>query len=160
MAMALHESFQSAYKAHHSTETALLTITDDILLSLDRGDNDNVFPLLLVLSAAFNTVNHSLLLSRLENSFGITGTVLQWFHSYLTGRSQFVEINDTKSSVRDLTVGVPQGSVLGPILYLLYTALLAEIIRSHGLVYHFYADNTQFYISFKDHVTSMLQGCA
>ena len=76
MAMALHESFQSAYKAHHSTETALLTITDDILLSLDRGDNDNVFPLLLVLSAAFNTVNHSLLLSRLENSFGITGTVL------------------------------------------------------------------------------------
>ena len=74
MAMALHESFQSAYKAHHSTETALLTITDDILLSLDRGDN--VFPLLLDLSAAFNTVNHSLLLSRLENSFGITGTVL------------------------------------------------------------------------------------
>ena len=144
----LHERFQSAYKAHHSTETALLTITDDILLSLDRGDN--VFLLLLDLSAAFDTVNHSLLILRLENSFGITGTVLQWFHSYLTGRSQFVEINDTKSSVRDLTVGVPQGSVLGPILYLLYTAPLAEIIRSHGLVYHFYADNTQLYISFKD----------
>ena len=96
MAMALHERFQSAYKAHHSTETVLLTITDDILLSLDR--RNNVFQLLLDLSAAFNTVNHSLLLSRLENSFGITGTVLQWFHSYLTGRSQFVEINDTKSS--------------------------------------------------------------
>ena len=109
-----------------------------------------MFLLLLDLSAAFDTVNHSLLLSRLENSFGITGTVLQWFHSYLTGRSQFVEINDTKSSVRDLTVGVPQGSVLGPILYLLYTAPLAEIIRSHGLVYHFYADDTQLYISFKD----------
>ena len=144
----LHESFQSAYKAHHSTETALLTITDDILLSLDRGDN--VFLLLLDLSAAFDTVNHSLLLSRLENSFGVTGTVLQWFHSYLTGRSQFVAINDTKSSVRHLTVGVPQGSVLGPILYLLYPATLAEIIRSHGLVYHFYADHTQLYISFKD----------
>ena len=71
----LHESFQSAYKAHHSTETALLTITDDILLSLDR--RDNVFLLLLDLSAAFDTVNHSLLLSRLENSFDITGTVLQ-----------------------------------------------------------------------------------
>ena len=91
-----------------------------------------------------------MLLSRLENSFGITGTVLQWFHSYLSGRSQFVEINDTKSSVRDLTVGVPQGSVLGPILYLLYTAPLAEIIQSHGLDYHFYADDTQLYISFKD----------
>ena len=84
----LHESFQSAYKAHHGTETALLKITDDILLSLDRGDN--VFLLLLDLSAAFDTVIHSLLLSRLENSFGIMGTVLQWFHSYLTGQSQFV----------------------------------------------------------------------
>ena len=131
----LHERFQSAYKAHHSTETALLTITNDILLSLDR--RDNVFLLLLDLSAAFDTVNHSLLLSRLKNSFGITGTVLQWFHSSLSGRSQFVEINDTKSSVRDLTVGVPQGSVLGPILYLLYTTPLTEIIRSHGLDYHF-----------------------
>ena len=109
-----------------------------------------MFLLLLDLSAAFDTVNHSLLLSRLENSFGITGTVLQWFHSYLTGRSQFVEINDTKSSVRDLTVGVPQSCVLGPILHLLYTAPLAEIIRSHGLVYHFCADGTQLYISFKD----------
>ena len=78
----LHESFQSAPKARHSTETALLTITDDILLSFDRGDN--VFLLLLDLSAAFDTVNHSLLLSRLENSFGITGTVPQWFHSYLS----------------------------------------------------------------------------
>ena len=95
-----------------------------------------MFLLLLDLSAAFDTVNHSLLLSRLKNSFGITGTVLQWFHSYLSGRSQFVEINDTKSSVRDLTVGVPQGSVLGPILYLLHTTPLVEIIRSHGLDYH------------------------
>ena len=109
-----------------------------------------MFLLLLDLSAAFDTVNHSSLLSRLKNSFGITGTVLQWFHSYLSGRSQFVEINDTKSSVRDLTVGVQQGSVLGPILYLLYTAPLAEIVRSHGLDYHFYADDTQLYISFKD----------
>ena len=79
---------------NHSTETAPLTITDDILLSLDR--RDNVFLLLLDLPAAFDTVNHSLLLSRLTNSFGSMGTVLQWFHSYLSGRSQFVEINDTK----------------------------------------------------------------
>ena len=131
----LHERLQSAHKAHHSTETALLTITNDILLSLDR--RGNVFLLLLDLSAAFDTVNHSLLLSRLKNSFGITGTVLQWFHSYLSGRSQFVEINDTKSSVRDLTVSVQEGSVLGPILYLLHATPLAEIIRSRGLDYHF-----------------------
>ena len=153
----LHERFQFAYKAHHSTETALLTITKDILLSLDWGDN--VFLLLLDLSVAFDKVNHSLLLSCLENWFGITGTVLQWFHSYLSGRSQFVEINDTKSSVRDLTVSVPQGSILGPILYLFYTAPLAEIIRSHELDYLFYADDTQLYISFKD-CDVMLQGCA
>ena len=78
----LHERFQSAYKAHHSRETALLTITNDILLSLDRGDN--VFLLLLDLSAAFNTVNHSLLLSRLEELVWHHGTVAQWFHSYLS----------------------------------------------------------------------------
>ena len=122
----LHERFQPAYKAHHSTETTLLTNTNDILLSLHRGDN--VLLLLLDLSAAFDTVNHSLLLSHLKNSFGITGTVLQWFQSYLSGRSHFVEINDTKLSIRDLTVAVPQSSVLGPNLYLLYIAPLAEII--------------------------------
>ena len=103
----LHERFQSAYKAHHSTETALLTITDDILLSLDRGDN--VFLLLLDLSAAFDTVKHSLLLSRLENSFGITGTVLQWFHSYLTGRSQFYVAEIIQSHGIRIVVSMLQG---------------------------------------------------
>ena len=117
-------------------------IANDILLSLDRGDN--LFLLLLDLSAAFDTVNHSLLLWCLEKSFGITGTVLQWFHSYLSRRSQFVEINDIKSSVRDLTVGVLQGSVLGPILYLLYTTPLAGIIRSHGLDYHLFKKQKTF----------------
>lgn len=134
---------QSAPQYRNRTK---LTITDDILLSLYWGDNVVFIPL-LDLSAPFN---HSLLLSRLENSFGITETILQCFHSKRYGRSQFVEINDTKSSVRDLTVGVPQGFVLGSILYLLYTALLAEIIRSHGIDHHFYADDTQLYISFKE----------
>ena len=77
----------------------------------------------------------------------------------MSGRSQFVEINGTILSARDLTVGVPQGSVLGTILYLMYTAPLAEIIRSHGLDYQFYADETQLYISFKG-CDVMLQGCA
>lgn len=80
----------------------------------------------------------------------MTGTVLQMFHPYLSGRSQFVEINDTKSSVRDLTVGVPRGPVQGPILYLLYTTPPAEIIRSHGLEYHIYVDDTQLHTSLKD----------
>ena len=143
----LHEPLQSAYKIFHSTETALLTVTNDIMLSLDEGEN--VFLVLLDLSAAFDTVNHTLLLARMRKSFGIRGTVLRWFNSYLSQRTQFVHINETNSTVRDLPVGVPQGSGLGPVLYLLYTAPLAKVIRSYGLDYHLYADDTQLYFAFK-----------
>ena len=100
----LHERRQSAYKIFHSTGTALLTVTNDILLSLDKGEN--VFLVLLDLSAAFDTINHSFLLVRLQKSFGIRGTVLQWFDSYLSQRTQFVNINEANSTVRDLPVGV------------------------------------------------------
>ena len=81
------------------------------MMSLDKGEN--VFLVLLDLSAAFDTVNHSLPLARLQKSFGIGGTVLQWFHFYLSHRTQFVNINEANSTVRarDLPVGVPQGSV-------------------------------------------------
>ena len=117
------------------------------MLSLDKGEN--VFLVLLDLSAAFDTVNHSLLLARLQKSFGIRGTVLLRFDSYLSQRTQFVNINEANSTVRDLPVGVPQGSILGPVLYLLYTAPLAEVIRSYGLDYHLYADDIQLYFAFK-----------
>ena len=143
----LHEPLQSAYKIFHSTGTALLTVTNDILLSLDKGEN--VFLVLLDLSAAFDTINHSLLLVQLQKSFGIRETVLQWFDSYLSQRTQFVNINEANSTVRDLPVGVPQGSVLGPVLYLLYTPPLAKVIRSFGLDYHLYADDTQLNFAFK-----------
>ena len=154
-------SCESAYKVGHSTETALLAITDDILLSLDRGEN--VFLVLLDLSAAFDTVNHSRLLSRLQDTFGIQGTVLKWFKSYLTNRSQFVNIHASNSSVRELTVGIPQGSVMGPVLYLLSTTPLADVIRSHGLDYHMYADDNQLYLSFVtqdvDQAKSKIEEC-
>ena len=135
------------HRAFHSTETALLKITNDILLSLDRGEH--VFLVLLDLSAAFDTVNHSLLLSRMERRFGISGTALKWFESYLSNRSQFVNINGEKSATHDVNIGVPQGSVLGPLLYLVYTSPLAEIINRYNLKYHLFADDTQIYISFK-----------
>lgn len=111
----LLEEFQSAYKIAHSTETALLKIQSDILMSLDNGKA--VVLVFLDMSAAFDTVNHKILLSRLSESFGIKGMALQWFNSYLTNRKQFVAINNAVSSVWDQNVGVPQGSVLGPILY-------------------------------------------
>ena len=136
----LHEPLQSAYKIFHSTETALLTVTNGIMLSLDKGEK--VFLVLLDLSAAFDTVNHTLLQARLQKSFGIRGTVLQWFNSYLSQRTQFVNVIETNSTVRDLPVGVAQGSVLGPVFCLLYTAPLAKVIRSYGLDYHLYAHDT------------------
>ena len=143
----LDETFQSAYKAVYRTETALVRVHNDILTTIDN--NNTVILLLLDLSAAFDTVDHSILLSRLSSRFGIKGTVLAWLRSYLTSRKQFVDINKCKSSQRLLERGVPHGSVLGPLLYVLYTSPLADITKRYNLEYHFYADDTQLYVAFK-----------
>ena len=96
----LHDPLQSAYKPGHSTETALLRVTNDILLALD--EKCDVCLVLLDISAAFDTVNHSILLNRLRDRFGLSGSELKWFHSYLSNRRQCVVVNTTKSSIYPL----------------------------------------------------------
>ena len=142
----LIDKFQSAYRPGHSCETAILRVMNDVLCSADRGDLTIL--VLLDLSAAFDVINHDLLLSRLQYEMGITDTALHWFTSYLADRTQRVSINQTLSKATSLICGVPQGSVLGPILFAVYTSQLGRIIDSQGLSRKLYADDTQLYKSF------------
>ena len=141
----LYSSVQSAYRERHSTETALLKVQSDILTALDSGSGAVL--LMLDLSAAFDTIDHGILLSRLNSLYGISGDALDWFKSYLSNRVQRVIIGDTVSECKNLNFGVPQGSVLGPKIYCMYTKPISDIIAGHGLSHHCYADDTQLYIA-------------
>jgi hypothetical protein len=147
----LLEPLQSAYREFHSTETALLKVHDDVCMALDAGKC--VLLVLLDLSAAFDTIDHDILLSRLLD-LGITGTPLQWLTSYLNNRHQSVTINGILSSSQTLHSGVPQGSVLGPLLFCIYISPLGQLIRRHSLNFHQYADDNQLYLSFSQSDTS------
>ena len=117
-------SFQSAYTKFNSTETTLLAVHDHIIKAMSQQQVTGLC--LLDLSAAFDTIGHSILLHRLETWFGFTETVLSWIHSYLSFRSFSVDINGIKSPSQ-LLYGVPQGSVLGPLLSILYTTPLSTL---------------------------------
>ena len=102
---------------------------------------------LKLLDFDFDCVDHDLLLQRLHLGFGLSGVVLEWIRSFLQGRTQQVLYNGQASKVQQLSFGVPQGSVLGPLLSFLYTAELSQVITQHGLRFHQYADESQIYIS-------------
>ena len=145
---------QSAYRPHHSTETALVRVVDDLLHALDVGDVSVLT--LLDLSAAFDTIDHSILLHRLSSLYGISGSALSWFESYLTDRTQAVMVDNLTSTSSPLSFGVPQGSVLGPVLFILYTKPLSSLLQSHSIPHQSFADDTQLYNSSKPNQTHAL----
>ena len=125
------DRYQSAYRRGHSTETAVLKMVTGFLLAADRGEVTLLS--LLDLSAAFDTVDHDILINRhrLYHSIGLRDNALSWIKSFITGRTQRVRVGDQYSVYSEVDYGVPQGSVLGPILFLLYTADVLIIAARH-----------------------------
>ena len=122
---------------------------NDVLRTVD-GLRDVVL-VMLDLSAAFDTLEHTILLDRLSRYFGFSHTVLRWISSYLTGRIQSITIGNTTSSSRIIEFGAPRGSILGPLLFILYTGPIHDIISAHNLDCMFYADDSQLYITIDPH---------
>src|SRR5215469_14613042 len=103
---------------------------------------------LLDMTAAFDTVDHDILLTRLSSNFGLSGSALSFLSSYLSERTQSVTIGSHSSPSSSVLTGVPQGSVLGPLLFTLYTTPLSFFLSDFHVSFHMYADDTQLYLSF------------
>ena len=151
----LLSTHQSAYRCHHSAETAVTKVYSDILGAADDGKLSLL--LLLDLSAAFDLVDHSILLKRLESTYGFDGLTLELFKNYLSDRSFNVRCSGTKSDFVDSSVDVPQGSVHGPLLFSLYTGDLEKIVMKYKLGFHQFANDTQIYGHCNNEGTEELQ---
>ena len=142
----LYPDYQSAYRQHFSCETALLKIMNDILWNMEH---QKVTAMACIdLSAAFDTVDHAILLDVLRVKFGVADSVLDWFASYLHPRDFVVNVGESYSSRKQLDFSVPQGSCAGPTLYSTYASTVAEIIPQHMDI-HGYADDHAIKTSFK-----------
>ena len=141
----LHNTFQSANRPCHSTETALQKVVDDLCLSLNKG-NISVLAL-LDFSSAFDTIDLSILVHHLHTEFGFTDTVLQWFSSYLTDRTHYISLSNHCSAFALVHSGVPKGAVLGPILFIMYTNPMSAIIDSHSIIHYSSAGNLRLQMS-------------
>ena len=133
---------QFGFRAHHSTNHAILSITQKIQDAIN--DNNIAIGVFIDLQKAFDTVNHKILLKKLEH-YGIRGSANKWFQSYLTNRKQFVNINGATSNHTIIKHGVPQGTVLGPLLFLIYINDLHKCIH-HSNTFHFADDTHLLYV--------------
>ena len=141
VANSLNQTLQSAYKPHHSTETALIAVLDGVLRGIDKPNTAFLIGM-LDMSAAFDTVNHSILLERLRSTLGVTDIANQWFKSYLSNRRVTVSVENVLSDEIQLDSSLPQGSILGPRLYSDYTQPMGNLLVLLSLLFHCYADDT------------------
>ena len=137
--------YQFGFRSHHSTSLALIDVADTVYHELDSGNY--VIGTFLDLQKAFDTVNHSILLQKLQ-CYGIRGKALQWMSCYLTNRFQYVSIGDIQSRLENISCGVPQGSVLGPLLFLLYINDIHSSVPNSKL--KLFADDTSLFTSGKN----------